>query len=285
MCRPGDRNPWHRYPGDIAACCYEVPSGGKFLGARNHAVSCGCVVRSGDVGVAGEQAPLRGSCLSGADCDEDQTGNHPHPEVVAPLGGATRYHGRYHEWGCCCCYEAADCCQGDYVVTVLLAPGICLYGNRLSWLVTLADLVAPPGQVTILAAQLIVAGRPVTADFAVAVVAVVVGTQQHSAVEEAAVAVEGWAVVALVVAVKLKEQQQDLAAAVKVQQQSEEYQPCPCCLVSRYLKHLEVPLGRLALVVDLPAAVAGVAAAVVVVVAGVVVVVETVLHHCRCHGN
>ena len=284
MCLPGDRSPWYRYPGDIAACCCEVPSGGKFLGAHNHAVSCGCVVRSGDVGVVGEQAPLRGSCLSGADCDEDQTGNHPHPEVAAPLGGATRYHGHYylHEWGCCCCYGAADCCHGDYVVTVLLAPGICLYGNRLSWLVTLADLVAPPGQVTILAAQLIVAGRPVTADFAVAVVAVVVvvvvETQQHSAVEEEAVAAEGWAVVALVVAVKLEDQQQDLAAAVKVQQQSEEYQPCPCCLVSRYLKHLEVPLGRLAVVVDLPAA----AAVVVVVVAGVV---ETVLHHCRCHGN
>ena len=284
MCRPGDHNPWHRYPGDIVACCCEVPSGGKFLGVRNQAVSCGCVVRSGDVGVVGEQAPLRGSCLSGADCDEDQTGNHPHPEVVAPLGGATRYHGRWylHEWDCCCCYGAADCCHGDYVVTVLLAPGICLYGNRLSWLVTLADLVAPPGQVTILVAQLIVAGRPVTADFAVAVAAVVVvvvAMQQHSAVEAAAVAAAGWAVVALV-AVKLEDQQQALAAAVRVQQQWEEYQPCPCYLVWRYLKHLEVPLGRLAVVVDLPAA-AGVAAA-VVVVAGVA---ETVLHHCRCHGN
>ena len=74
--------------------------------------------------------------------------------------------------------------------------------------------------------------------------------------------------------------------AVKVQQQLEEYQPCPCYLVSRYLKQLEVPLGRLAVVVDLPAA-AGVAAAAAVVVVVVVAggAVETVLHHCRCHGN
>ena len=140
-------------------------------------------------------------------------------------------------------------------------------------------------QVTILAAQLIVAGRPVTADFAVAAVAVVVAeTQQHSAVEEA-VAAEGWAVVALGCAVKLEDQQQDLAAGVKVQQAVGGVPAMPCCLVSRYLKHLEVPLGRLAVVVDLPAAAGVAAAAVVVVVVVVAGVAETVLHHCRCHGN